>query len=78
MPQGLSRGGCLHEGFADEESAESSLAEPTDGAGTGDAALGDFHHVGRQCFDEPERMGRIGMERAEVAGVDSHYINVFA
>ena len=80
--QGFARIGCFHEGFADEETAEAGGTQAADGFGVGDAAFGDKERGCRsvggfaQLPGYPEGVLHIGDERAEVAVVDTHHVDL--
>ena len=80
--QGFARVGCFHEGFADEETAEAGGTQAADGFGVGDAAFGNKERGCRsvggfaQLPGYPEGVFHIGDERAEVAVVDTHHVDL--
>ena len=80
--QGFARGGCFHEGFADEETAEAGGTQAADGFGVGDAAFGNKERGCRsvggfaQLPGYPEGVFYIGDEGAEVAVVDTHHVDL--
>ena len=80
--QGFARVGCFHEGFADEETAEAGGTQAADGFGVGNAAFGDKERGCRsvggfaQLPGYPEGVFHIGDERAEVAVVDTHHVDL--
>ena len=51
----LARVGRSHEGFADEEGVEASVAETGDIDGGVDTAFGDLHNAGRNPRSKVER-----------------------